>query len=223
MIYLVLAIGSVVSAIFSVVAFLFETWVVQAVFGAWVVFALQKLHQSAVQRAERFQRRYDQKLAAIQTFFKLVDKRIYATRTYRAALLNDDGWLAQRELYRAAVQEWNEQAPSILVTLITLLPARLCFQLERNTFRRFAEIDSYLARIRRAREVNKSDKISAGQVMGLLAELSELSSTSLAEFLALARKEAKLIDQQPSIDLENEQHLSTGYLIMSLFKPAINR
>lgn len=152
-----------------------------------------------------------------------MDKRIYATRSYRAALLDNDSWLTQREVYRTAVREWNERAPGILVTMLTLLPAGLCFRLERNTFARFAQMDACLARMRRAREAEKRDDVSSRCVTNLLVELGELSSSSLAEFLSLASKEARLINQQPSIELENERHLSTGYLILSLFKPAINR
>ena len=225
LVYGVIVVGAVLGGISSTIVFLFETWVFQAVFGAWVVFALQQLHQASTQRADRFQKRYDQKLAAIRSFFALLDKRIYATRAYRAALLSDDSpvaWSSERERYRNVVREWNEQAPGTIVTLLLLLPARLCFQLERETFQRFAAMDAYLGRIRRAREMGQVDRVLALQVTDLLTELTELSGASLAEFLNLAREEAKLIDQKPTIALENAPYLSLGYLVSSLFKPAIN-
>ena len=182
-VYCASLVGVVLGGISTVIVFLFETWVFQAVFGAWVVFALQQLHQASMQRADRFQKRYDQKLAAIQAFFGLVDKRIYATRAYRAALLSSESqeaWIAEREKYRDAVREWNERAPGIVVTLLTLLPARLCFQLERETFQRFSTMDAHLGRVRRAREAEQADRTSAAQVADLLTELSEHSTASLA-------------------------------------------
>ena len=83
-------------------------------------------------------------------------------------------------------------------------------------------MDAYLGRIRRAREMGQVDRVLALQVTDLLTELTELSGASLAEFLNLAREEAKLIDQKPTIALENAPYLSLGYLVSSLFKPAIN-
>lgn len=224
-IYVVLVVDAALRSVSAVIVFLFENWVLQAAFGAWVAFSLQQLHQKSVQKADLFQRRYDQKLAAIQLFFGLIDKRIYASRAYLTSLrspISDDGWVAERERYRQVVREWNEKAPGVLVTLLTLLPARICFQLERETFLPFSAVDGLLGHIRESRGSGQRQLEAVSNVQGYLSEISTSSAISLAEFLNLAREERRLIDRKPSIIDENAADLSFGYLITSLFKSSVN-
>lgn len=224
-VYAMILFGSIFGLLTSAVAFLFENWIFQAAFGAWVVFALQQIHQKSVQRTDLFQKRYEQKLSAIQSFFGLVDKRIYASRAYLATLRvpqPDESWVTERERYREAVREWNERAPSVLVTMLTLLPARMCYQIERDTFLPFSQVDQMLASIRRARSSNSPSRDAVFSTQDILADLVTNSNVSLASFLNLAKKERKLIDQEPSISEENLPNLSFGYLVASLFKTTID-
>lgn len=224
-VYILILISVAFAGVGLVIVFLFENWVFQAVFGAWVVFALQQMHQKSTDKAGLFQKRYDQKLAAIQTFFGLVDKRIYASRAYLAslrALPPDNEWTAERERYRDVVREWNEKAPGVVVTMLTLLPARLCFQVERETFLPFSLMDAHLGRIRRLRTAGTIDPNVIASVHNILSELVSDSNVSLAEFLNLAKEEQKLIDRKPRISEENLPLLSLGYLVSSLFKAPVN-
>ena len=224
-VYGLMIIGIVYGIVTNTVLFLFENWVFQAAFGAWVVFALQQVHQKSVQQSDLFQKRYEQKLVAIQSFFGLVDKRIYASRAYLATLRapqQDESWVAERERYRDAVREWNEKAPGVLVTMLTLLPARMCYQLERDTFLPFAHSDQLLGTIRRARLNGTESQNTIFGTRDILAELVENSNISLAEFLNLAKEERKFLNQEPAISERNLPNLSLGYLVASLFKPSIN-
>lgn len=223
-IYALLVAQAIWSALTALFVFLFQNWIIQAAFAGWLAFALQQVHQKAMRRRELFQRRYDQKLDAVQAFFRLVDKRTYATRAYLATLrAPSDDWQAERQRYREVVKEWNESAPSLLVTMLTLLPARLCFELERATFVSFSSMDRLLSKIRHAREAGQQSSVSSNQVQQYMDELAETSSVLLAEFLNLARAEQRRLDERPTVSAENADDLSFGYLFVSLFKPTVNR
>jgi hypothetical protein len=208
-VYISLIVGHLATLGWQLVQFLFVNWIVQAFFAAWVAFKLQQVHHERTQKAARFEKRYDQKIEIVRQLFGLVDRRIYATRTYKLFLQSADlGWPEERVRYREVVRKWNEEAPGLLVIMQTILPQRYCLEFDHIFFPKFATIDSFLGRQRTLLERESPIDVT----------LAAYARVMLAEFINTARSERRLIDRVPEINFENIDSLGCGYLIKSLFK-----
>jgi len=165
---------------------------------------------------------HESQLNLTRELFKLVDRRIYASRAYLTALLDTTEAVAEEERvrYRAVVAEWNESVSGLLILLQTRFDYQSSYNFDNYFLPAFAEVDRKLRakRVGRGRpEVNQADLTA--QVRGDL----DLINIQAREFMELlmqkSRDTERALEEKPVISASNAHSLGYWYLLKSLFEP----
>ena len=208
-------------AVTSFITFLAETWIIQTLFAAWAAFQWQERSAVNSRKRERLQSAYDRKVEAAKALYGLIGRRLYASRRYLDVIESEPAKLsAEREHYRAAVKEWNEQAQVHQVTILLEFDSYFGLLIDRTYNPSFINIDSWLRRQRQAIESGDAHDVTVSrQIRSELHELNRISLDVSREMLKEARKDRNIMDEKVAITEENIDHISYTRLLKALVQP----
>lgn len=212
-----------VANVANLITFLVENWIIQTLIGAWVVLKTQQAIAASNRSMARLESAYVRKTDAINNLYGLIERRIYATRRYLATIDLDPAHIdIERQLYKAAVSEWNEQAKLHQINLLLEYDAYFGLLLDHRFFPTFSKID----RLLRAQRVTvqgggKVDKNINRSITKEINELSHLALEITREMKKIADKDRKILDGDIEIRLENADLVSYSQVLKALFVPRV--
>lgn len=210
-------------AVSSTLSFLAQTWVLQTFVAAWVAFQLQETSLANSRKRDRLQAAYQRKVEASKALYGLIEKRIYASRRYLGVIESEPDKIAdERERYRTAVSEWNEQAQLHQVTLLLEFDSYFGLLVDKQYNPSFVAVEALLRRQRLLVEGGKvPSAVLSREVRTTLDYLNRLALDVFRKAMKKARKERNIVDEKVSISEGNIEHLSYGRLLKSLVQPGV--
>lgn len=210
-------------AVSSTLSFLAQTWIIQTFIAAWVAFQLQETSLANGRKRERLQAAYQRKVEASKALYGLIEKRIYASRRYLGVIESEEDRIAEeRERYRTAVSEWNEQAQLHQVALLLEFDSYFGLLVDHDYNPSFLTVEMLLRKQRLRVEQGQiaSPEISKS-VRSTLDGLNRLALDVFREALKEAQKDRNIMDEKVEITEANIDHISYSRLFKSLFQPGV--
>lgn len=206
--------------ILSVLSFLVENWILQAILGGWIAHNFQTANARSERQLANLEAAYQRKTEAAKGIHTLIQRRIYSTRRYLATIISEPNAIeAERAAYREVVSDWNSTAPTHQMAIIVEFGYFQGVDLDHNVFPVFADIDRRLRAARLAVEAgHEVNLISLGTVDRQLRSLGIYANDLNKELVRRATIDRAFLDNGAPITQENYRYLSHFELIKALIK-----
>lgn len=196
-------------------------WLLGAVIGGAIAFAWQRRGWVFQQNLKRGTDKYEAQVSVTRETFSLVDKRIFASRLYLDALIENDKDIvaAERERYRKVVEEWNEKISGLIILIRVRFDLQSSINFEKYFLPAFTEIDRKLRQKRLTATDNNGDQaLITKAVKDDLSLINLKARGMMSGMLKSTLDTINIIEDEPKISIENKTHLTHVYLLKSLFK-----
>jgi hypothetical protein len=194
-------------------------WLITVLVGGAIAFSWQQRGWIFQQRLKRSSDLYEEQLSVCREIFALVDKRLYASRTYLSELVEaTDGWEDERSKYRAVVFEWNEKVAGLTTVVVSRFDSDLGGEFDLYFPPSFAEVDRNLRKLRVSVQNGEPlDYEIVSTIRGNLDVINMNAREFMDKMLFRTKQTLRVVDNQHQITLNNTDRLSYYYLIKSLF------
>jgi hypothetical protein len=211
-----------IRTIYDAIIFLFQFWIIQGLFGAWLAHSFQNRHAKIQRTNATLEASYNRQISAIKSLHLKISRRIYGSRRYLDVIESEPNNIdAERALYRSIVQEWNEQsAVDQVFLLIDFKDSQFGLSLDRDYFPRFSSIDRKLRaqRILVQKGQNPDPSVSRA-IRDELSHLNRISIDLMREALKVIKLNRDRLDSTLPITEYNIPDLTYSRLLNSLFQP----
>jgi len=203
---------------------IFYQIVVAGVVGGIFAFAWQRRGWIFQQNLKRAADKHEGQVALTRETFSLVDKRLYASRTYLDQLISGDQRMidSERGRYRDVVQEWNEKISGVLILIRVRFSHKFALDFDSYFLPAFVEIDRKLREKRVNQDNPKFDHTECTKsIRWDLKLVNARARDFMADMLFVTDGNLQIIEERPKITISNAPNLGHVYLIKSLFKPRV--